>query len=112
MWLSGQCIVQIPVVIDNIVFDPFVSPYASAPMGNEAEGIDKITGNFPADQTEAGSLRQAVEKLERAMMHQALTTCRYNQRKAAEYLGLTYDQFRGKIRKYGTAVLEQASGQG
>ena len=81
-------------------------------MVDEEQVSDKMTSSFPAGQTQAVSIKQAVEKLERAMIHQALTTCRYNQRKAAEYLGLTYDQFRGKIRKYGTAVLEQARGQG
>jgi psp operon transcriptional activator len=52
------------------------------------------------------SIKQAVEDLEKDMIRQALIICRHNQRKAAAYLGLTYDQFRGKIRKYGPAVSE------
>lgn len=96
--------------IETVVFDPFASPYAPAPVADKEQVSDKITGNFPVGQAAGVSITQAVEKLERAMIHQAVTTCRYNQRKAAEYLGLTYDQFRGKIRKYGTAVLEQARG--
>ncbi len=56
--------------------------------------------------TKASSLKQAVEELESTMISEALTVCRYNQRKAAAHLGLTYDQFRGKIRKYGATVQE------
>jgi DNA-binding NtrC family response regulator len=50
------------------------------------------------------SIKQAVEDLEKDMIRQALINCRHNQRKAAAHVGLTYDQFRGKIRKYGPAV--------
>ena len=52
-------------------------------------------------------MKKAVAELEQDMMRQALTGCRHNQRKAAERLGLSYDQFRGKLRKYGNAVLVQ-----
>jgi DNA-binding NtrC family response regulator len=55
-------------------------------------------------------MKLAVEELERAMISEALAACRYNQRKAAARLGLTYDQFRGKIRKYGMAVVQQDRG--
>ncbi len=41
------------------------------------------------------------------MIYKALKACRFNQRKAAADLGLTYDQFRGKIRKYGTVFFQQ-----
>jgi psp operon transcriptional activator len=33
----------------------------------------------------------------------ALERARYNQRLAADLLGLTYDQLRGKLRKHGIA---------
>jgi psp operon transcriptional activator len=38
------------------------------------------------------------------MLKRALEKARYNQRKAAAYLGLTYDQFRGLYRKYHSAL--------
>jgi len=44
--------------------------------------------------TEIGLLRSAIEK------------SRYNQRRAAAHLGLTYHQFRGLVRKYGKALLK------
>jgi psp operon transcriptional activator len=31
----------------------------------------------------------------------ALKECRYNQKKTAEFLGMTYHQLRGYLRKYG-----------
>lgn len=96
--------------IEKIVFDPFVSPYESVPVAPR-EQVRKIVGsNTPAIPKETVSIKQAVEELETSMLQEALAICRYNQRKAALYLGLTYDQFRGKVRKYGTAVLEQDAG--
>jgi psp operon transcriptional activator len=95
-------------VIDKIIFDPFVSPYESVPMAAK-EKVREMSGTNSPIQTETVSIKEAVEELETSMMKQALVACRYNQRKAALQLGLTYDQFRGKIRKYGTAILEQAN---
>ena len=40
-------------------------------------------------------LKSAVLTLETHMVSKALETCRFNQKKAADLLGLTYDQFRG-----------------
>jgi psp operon transcriptional activator len=97
-------------IIDKVIFDPFVSPYDSLQIAEEQQSLDKNWPGPPTGETEATealSIKEAVEKLERNMLRRALISCRYNQRKAATLLGLTYDQFRGKIRKYGTAVLEQ-----
>jgi transcriptional regulator with GAF, ATPase, and Fis domain len=41
-----------------------------------------------------------VEAFERALCRDALERARYKQREAAELLGLTYDQFRQRYRKY------------
>jgi len=46
-------------------------------------------------------LMARVEAFERAICMEALEKARYNQREAAEMLGLTYDQFRQRKRKYG-----------
>ena len=46
-------------------------------------------------------LLSRVEAFERAICMEALEKARYNQREAAEMLGLTYDQFRQRKRKYG-----------
>lgn len=46
-------------------------------------------------------LAERVEAFERAICSEALERARYNQREAAAALGLTYDQFRQRKRKYG-----------
>jgi DNA-binding NtrC family response regulator len=46
-------------------------------------------------------LAARVEAFERAICMEALERARYNQREAAEMLGLTYDQFRQRKKKYG-----------
>ncbi len=84
--------------IDEIVFDPFVSPFgvvaqggveapAPSPQAGTPEGADK-------------SMDEAVRELEVRMIRESLVAARYNQRQAAKALGLTYHQFRGRWRKY------------
>ena len=46
-------------------------------------------------------LAARIEAFERAICMEALEKARYNQREAAELLGLTYDQFRQRKKKYG-----------
>jgi psp operon transcriptional activator len=45
-------------------------------------------------------LRSQVEAFEIDRIQRALSAARFNQRRAAESLGLTYDQLRGYLRKY------------
>ena len=52
------------------------------------------------------SLTEAVQALEIRLLRQALQEARYNQRKAAQLLGLTYHQFRALYRKYLKAVVD------
>ena len=46
------------------------------------------------------SLKEAVRELEIQLLQRTLQKTKYNQRKAAQALGLTYHQFRGLFRKY------------
>lgn len=46
-------------------------------------------------------LSARVEAFERTLCRQALERTRYNQKEAAALLGITYDQFRQRYRKYG-----------
>ena len=48
-------------------------------------------------------LPERVAAFERAVCKEALERARWNQREAAEALGMTYDQFRHLYRKYGLA---------
>jgi DNA-binding protein Fis len=49
-------------------------------------------------------LDDKVAALEIRELRLALTECRYNQRRAATSLGLTYDQLRSRLKKYGAAL--------
>ena len=49
-------------------------------------------------------LKDAVKSLEIEMIKRALENARYHQKKAASLLGLTYDQFRGLLRKYSAEI--------
>ncbi len=96
-------------VVDAIVFDPFVSPYgrledpsphmASSP--GEVGGLVNPQANPAAS---AASLDEKVASLEICELRRALAECRYNQRCAAARLGLSYDQLRGRMKKYGSAL--------
>ncbi|PTN33190.1 phage shock protein operon transcriptional activator [Desulfonatronum sp. SC1] len=59
------------------------------------------------------SLPEAMDDLERRRLRQALRQARFNQRRAAEILGLRYHQFRGLYRKHrGDLELEGEAGPG
>ncbi|MGQ9425691.1 phage shock protein operon transcriptional activator [Gilvimarinus sp. F26214L] len=93
--------------IDQIVFDPFESPFRlresveSAPEppqpASEATPETDTLQVFTAANVDFKTHIQAreVDLIRRAYAH-----CQFNQRKTAEFLGLTYDQLRGYLRKY------------
>ena len=47
------------------------------------------------------TFEERVAEFEISLLKQALKNARFNQKKTAEDLGLTYHQFRGLYRKYG-----------
>ncbi len=53
------------------------------------------------DELSALSYKEAVAEFERRLLKSALKGARFNQRKAAEVLGLTYHQLRAQIKKHG-----------
>ncbi|MCP4340717.1 MAG: phage shock protein operon transcriptional activator [Desulfobulbaceae bacterium] len=93
-------------VVDKVVFDPFVSPYDSVFVADEQDRSEQNDTDLLDEGTQVSFIKEAVENLEKSMVRKALANCRHNQKKAARQLGLTYDQLRGKIRKYGTAVFK------
>ena len=56
--------------------------------------VAPVVGDAPCN------LEQLVADYEQQLLKRALECCRYNQRRAAEHLGLTYHQLRGYLRKY------------
>lgn len=91
-------------MIKEVVLDPFDNPFGLA----NARGVPCqpwMSGTRPQDSRRETaslplSLQEAVASLERGYLEQALGQARFNQRKAAELLGLSYHQFRGLYRKH------------
>ncbi|QTF08510.1 phage shock protein operon transcriptional activator [Brenneria izadpanahii] len=85
--------------LDSIIINPFrkkASPAADSAEPTPADGIPA----FPLD------MKQWQRAQEQTLLEQALTRARFNQRKAAELLGLTYHQLRGLLKKHGISVNE------
>lgn len=86
--------------VSTIAFDPFDSPYT---LGSDttpdtpatAPRATRATPLFPVD------FKKEIRESERYLLEAALEKSRFNQRVAADLLGLTYDQLRGKVRKHG-----------
>ena len=102
--------------LDEIIFDPFDSPWSPGLVRPKGEGSDGSRKPEPAPVLEGEDqgqlpewiaelvrlpLKQAVQQLEHRRMVHALETSRFNQRRAARQLGLTYDQFRGIKKRLG-----------
>ncbi len=95
-------------VIERVVFDPFDSPFAPIPDArNVGERCKDIASGAAPGPAGSGAIAldrpfgELVEAYERRLLCTALEQARFNQRKAASLLGLTYHQFRGLYRKYG-----------
>lgn len=85
--------------ISQIAFDPFDSPFRlrdpdAARPGTKADGEKARRHLLPAD------LPLRMKEFERELIAAALERAKFNQRVAANLLGLSYHQLRGKIRKH------------
>ncbi|MGH7097102.1 MAG: phage shock protein operon transcriptional activator [Stellaceae bacterium] len=100
--------------LDAIIFDPFAIPgrvtsparryadgerSAAPPAGPHPPGL--VNGNFLA----------RVRDYERGLLAEALHKSRFNQRKAAEALGLGYHQLRHYLKKHGLAAADRRPDQ-
>jgi len=87
-------------LIDDVVFDPFISPFGPLQTTEKKGGRQDQPSTQHEVEGELIPLKIAVKNLEVELVQKALTLARHNQKKAALYTGLTYDQFRGLMRKY------------
>ena len=86
-------------VISEIDFNPFASPHDQhRPAKKEAPQPEEEKSSL--EEFAAKPLTDAVQELKVHLLKKALQEAKYNQRKAAHILGLTYHQFRGLYRKY------------
>ncbi len=100
--------------IDEIIFDPFHSPWAptraDAPAaaavvtsGAEAEEEHSpvhLVAPVAATPTSTNDFRGAVASYERQLLEDALRRNRFNQRATAAALGLSYDQLRHALKRH------------
>ncbi len=87
--------------INDLCFDPFSSPFAPLCETSEPDDAAPIVC---ASQAAPREFRAAVDAYEIQLLHRGLRDNKFNQRKTAESLGLSYHQFRGLYRKYAEAL--------
>ncbi|GAK87948.1 Psp operon transcriptional activator [Vibrio ponticus] len=80
--------------IDELVFDPFARalPKEQITEATETQRSNELV--FPLD------YKEWQEQQDKQLLQAALQQSKFNQRKAAELLGLSYHQLRGMVRKY------------
>ncbi|WP_461536579.1 phage shock protein operon transcriptional activator [Spongorhabdus nitratireducens] len=100
--------------IERIILNPFDSPWLKSleqrvetepaqPAANNEKTPDLGVLESSLEQLTEGcsiNLKQIQIDVEKALLNRALEASQFKQRKAAEKLGLTYDQLRSLIRKY------------
>lgn len=95
-------------IISRIELDPFANPYQSELQPETETPIDpepyrkKNTPEVPLSR-----FREHMMKTELSFIKKALEESRFSQKKAAESLGLSYDQFRGLYKKYQPYLSEE-----
>jgi len=84
--------------LDNIIINPFAP--RSAPV-SVAASTESSQPALPLD------LRQWQNQQERQLVERSLAEAKYNQRRAADLLGVTYHQLRAMMKKHGIQVRDE-----
>ncbi|PKU25569.1 phage shock protein operon transcriptional activator [Telmatospirillum siberiense] len=85
--------------VDNIVLDPFVSPWRPAPSREAGNAGPAMTDGI-APPSGPYDFAAHVRHLERSLLHQALLANDHHQKRTAAFLGMTYHQLRGQLLKH------------
>ena len=109
--------------IDSVQFDPFHSPWApaslapaqaaaAAPLAEPDQNADnpkhlQLVASAP-EPGQVSDFRAAVTSYERALLEDALSRNRFNQRATAAALGLSYDQLRHALKRHKLLDAESA----
>ncbi|MCW8926920.1 MAG: phage shock protein operon transcriptional activator [Xanthomonadales bacterium] len=88
-----------PIV--DIVFDPFDSPWRPGLKETPEKAAPAALPTGPYD------FKQCIQDEEIKRIKDAMERCRFNQKKTAEFLGMTYHQLRGYLRKYELTEIEE-----
>lgn len=103
--------------VGTLIIDPFDSPWrlTGGQLPPETEGFPAMSPHRPAQNTTEKAIANVTEEItpppttfterilafERGLIDEAMTVSDHHQGKAADYLDLTYHQFRGLLRKHG-----------
>ena len=88
------------MTVNDIVFDPFSVPYPKVMTEIKTDNTGPEKASAGTGGRAITPLKQAVWDLKVQMLENALHQAKFNQKKAARLLGLTYHQFRGLYRQY------------
>lgn len=94
-------------VVEQMVFNPFASPYRPRPAAQESETQETApprpvrSETLDLDPGQPFDLRTHLAAVERSWLEQALAAKRHNQRATARHLGLSYHQLRNALKKHG-----------
>lgn len=94
--------------ITKLIFNPFESPYRlnqsvqKPASANEAPAttVETLSTTIDLDDAETLDFKTHVQDYEIDLLKQAMKRCQFNQRKAADFLQMSYHQLRGYLRKY------------
>lgn len=94
--------------VTEIAFDPFDSPFRLRDRSAHSE-VSSTSPKTRRQQILPVDINVRLTEIEMEYLQAALEKARFNQRVAANLLGLSYHQFRGKVRKYSMDVQRPAS---
>ncbi|ANN26880.1 phage shock protein operon transcriptional activator [Vibrio vulnificus] len=99
-----------PDPIDELIFNPFATGWESEKAEQEQPNASSTASSSTSnDQVSSPATteisfpidyKQWQEEQDIKLLNQALEASKFNQRQAADLLGLSYHQFRGMVRKY------------
>lgn len=88
--------------VENIIINPFaLLSQEQKPETSKAQSQNNSVvsaSSFQLDENQ--TFKEQTLQLHRYLLEKALKESKYNQRLAAENMGLTYDQFRGLVKKF------------
>ncbi|QUG77918.1 phage shock protein operon transcriptional activator [Erwinia sp. E602] len=97
--------------LDHIILNPFAASSSAAAQDRAAQ--TEPAADLPAEAAAAGlpqlplDLRRWQHQQEQALVTASLQQARFNQKRAAELLGVTYHQFRAMLKKHDIQVTEE-----
>ncbi len=91
--------------VSEFEFDPFASPWKPVLVEESPQEHNNPVEKPRSEVLELpDDFKGHIKEYEEQILRQALEAHRFNQRRTAEALGLTYAQFRGYLKKYGISA--------